>query len=368
MQVLCGMATVPGTTLQPTWFGHAASTKDALLLFESCLIGNLHHVQRRPHDRERSALIRPGSIFIYEENASGIKRWTDGVSWSPSRILGNFLVYRELDKPFPPGEKKRATKRNKRPSKPGEPYPRPGGDNGGGGSGSALISPTTPPTPSVRPENGYDIKEQERALIGSLVDSYEFKINGLIKKTMSVTVNGVQHHLVSYYTVDAVLKDGLPTPTQDHYLSMIEPRHELMHRQNFRAPLEQVDDGAQQVDGTYTYDDSNGYNQKDHALISNGYNQKDHGFMGAGAHIPQSYYPTSVYAPASTPAYFPQMQPLMPLKHQYTGYDQQLPIATDRPVSQVQQQQIQSYDNYRNPYMYAAAVQYLPRARESYRP
>ncbi|CAO3597762.1 unnamed protein product [Absidia cylindrospora] len=27
----------------------------------------------------------------------GIKRWTDGLVWSPSRIFGNFLIYRELD-------------------------------------------------------------------------------------------------------------------------------------------------------------------------------------------------------------------------------------------------------------------------------
>ncbi|KAI1905849.1 Global transcription regulator sge1, partial [Ophidiomyces ophidiicola] len=97
--------------LEPTFNGYVASTHDALILFEACLTGVLHHVPRRPHDRERAQLVRSGSVFIYEENASGIKRWTDGVTWSPSRILGNFLVYRELDKPFPPGEKKRAMKK-----------------------------------------------------------------------------------------------------------------------------------------------------------------------------------------------------------------------------------------------------------------
>jgi hypothetical protein len=54
-----------------------------------------------------------GNVFIYEENASGIKRWTDGVTWSPSRIMGNFLVYRELSEPFPAGEKKKAKKRKR---------------------------------------------------------------------------------------------------------------------------------------------------------------------------------------------------------------------------------------------------------------
>lgn len=117
--------------LAPTFYGHIASTHDCLLLFEACLSGVLNHVARRPHDRERAGLIRSGNVFIYEEHSSGIKRWTDGVPWSPSRILGNFLVYRELERPFPPGEKKRAMKRNKRPpaiSRATDPYGGPLGE------------------------------------------------------------------------------------------------------------------------------------------------------------------------------------------------------------------------------------------------
>ena len=100
-----------GASLQPTFTGHVATTQDALLLFEACLQGHLSHVPRRPHDRERSSLIRSGSVFIYEENASGIKRWTDGVLWSPSRILRNFLVYRELDKPSHQVKKRKLSKK-----------------------------------------------------------------------------------------------------------------------------------------------------------------------------------------------------------------------------------------------------------------
>ncbi|KAF9438460.1 hypothetical protein BGZ76_007714 [Entomortierella beljakovae] len=42
------------------------------------------------------SLITPGSVFVFDEKESGICRWTDGRIWSPSRICGNFLVYREL--------------------------------------------------------------------------------------------------------------------------------------------------------------------------------------------------------------------------------------------------------------------------------
>ncbi|KAJ5570245.1 uncharacterized protein N7459_009675 [Penicillium hispanicum] len=224
--------------LEPTFTGYVATTQDALILFEACLTGVLHHVPRRPHDRERSHLVRSGSVFIYEENSSGIKRWTDGVTWSPSRILGNFLVYRELEKPFPPGEKKRAMKKANRrpapPTRPGEPYPR--HDSNGQG-----YSPTSPAGPfGDRPHQS----EVERALVGSLVDSYGFKDSGLVKKTMSVTVLGVTHHLVSYYSVEDVVHGVLSPPSMVESLRYIRPRTDLTQKQSFRAPIDDLETTA----------------------------------------------------------------------------------------------------------------------------
>lgn len=226
----------PSSPLTPTFCGHIASTQDALLLFEACLSGGLNHVARRPHDRERSSLIKSGNVFIYEEHSSGIKRWTDGVPWSPSRILGNFLVYRELERPFPPGEKKRAMKRSKRSpgiSKAPEPYGRLGSSYGVGASPSLNMEYTN--------GNSALNKETERSLIGSLVDSYGFKDEGLVKKTVSVTVGGVSHHLVSYYTVADVVNNKLSTPTKDPRFQHITPRPDLVTKQNFRTPIDEVD-------------------------------------------------------------------------------------------------------------------------------
>ena len=251
-------------SLNPTYIGHVATTNDALVLFEACLQGQLHHVPRRPHDRERSALIRSGCVFIYEENASGIKRWTDGVAWSPSRILGNFLVYRELEKPFPPGEKKKATKRDKRLTKPGEPYPSPRSNLEGGDGSLQSYSPMSPTSPAPKSET-FD-KETERSLIGSLVDSYGFREGGLVKKTMSVNVNGVHHHLVSYYKVEDVLGGLLETPSISNNLRYIKPRLELTSRQNFRAPIDDSDElreGA--LDGSqmsYNYPNSGSFDRR----------------------------------------------------------------------------------------------------------
>ena len=334
-------------SLQPTYHGHVATTHDALALFEACLSGQLHHVPRRPHDRERSNLIRSGCVFIYEENASGIKRWTDGVPWSPSRILGNFLVYRELLKPFPPGEKKRATKRTKRSSKPGEPYPRPQVEDG------SSYSPTSPTTPSFRAGESFD-RETERSLIGSLVDSYGFKDGGLVKKTMSVNVNGVHHHLVSYYKVEDVVSGVLEAPSQNNALRYIKPRHELTSRQNFRAPLDELDEGLDSgLDGqrnAYGYGDRGAFERRP-VLNNPGYQQQQqqqpqpppphtaYGYPAAeapylgGAH-PQtpvsSGYGVTAPSPTAVQPYYGQnnMSQVQPKSEDFGGYGAQAPYAS----------------------------------------
>uniref|UniRef100_A0A8H7KC50 Uncharacterized protein n=1 Tax=Bionectria ochroleuca TaxID=29856 RepID=A0A8H7KC50_BIOOC len=84
--------------------------------------------------------------------------------------------------------------------------------------------------------NVNNLKDPERALIGSLIDSYPFKEGGLIKKTISITYRGVTHHLVSYYSVEDVQENRLQTPSRDPALRHIIPRHEICSSQNFRAP------------------------------------------------------------------------------------------------------------------------------------
>lgn len=47
---------------------------------------------RRLNDAERRSMVKSGAVFIFATEESGIKRWTEGLAWSPSRIDGNFLV------------------------------------------------------------------------------------------------------------------------------------------------------------------------------------------------------------------------------------------------------------------------------------
>ncbi|KAI1412986.1 Gti1/Pac2 family-domain-containing protein [Hypoxylon sp. FL1857] len=225
-----------GGPLLPTFTGYISSTMDALILFEACLRGVLFHVPRRPHDRERSSLIVSGNVFIYEEHSSGIKRWTDGVPWSPSRILGNFLLYRELDKPFQPGEKKRAMKRSKPDGGVGKPSSSSRSNSIGTGMASALVSSGPSMSNFEAMTNGRN--DTERALVGSLIDSYQFKHDGLVKKTISVTYNGIQHHMVSYYSIEDVIRQKLKTPSTDISLRGVIPRGPLISSGSFRAPVD----------------------------------------------------------------------------------------------------------------------------------
>ncbi|GJJ75311.1 Gti1/Pac2 family transcription factor [Entomortierella parvispora] len=196
-----------------TFHGYIETTQDTLLIFEACRRGLLPRICRRLQEKERR-IVQSGTVFVFDERESGIKRWTDGLVWSPSRILGNFLVYRELDK------------RNASGKKDASPIDR------------ASRSSSSDVESAIE-------KNKERALVGSLTNSYRFKKNGLVKKTMSIVVNGVSQHLISYYSKDDVLAGKLRTPSSVPEFAGLEISPEFLMKQNFRIPptVEQYDLG-----------------------------------------------------------------------------------------------------------------------------
>ncbi|RKP01144.1 hypothetical protein CXG81DRAFT_6619, partial [Caulochytrium protostelioides] len=158
-----------------TLIGYIRYPSDAILVLEACRLGRLQCVKRRLSDSERAAYVKSGTIFVWDEDDSGIKRWTDSRHWSPSRINGVFLIYREVE----PTRAKAI------------------GSNG---------SVTTVP------------------------DSTEFvvKENGLTKKALSIqTRDGRKQHLVCYYTRDDVRASRYPPPTEHPACQGIEPNSML---------------------------------------------------------------------------------------------------------------------------------------------
>src|ERR1700750_3322741 len=79
-----------------TYNGHVRTPNDAIILFEACRLGLLPRLQRRLSEKERQS-IRSGSVFVWDEREAGMRRWTDGKSWSASRVSGSFLTYPEME-------------------------------------------------------------------------------------------------------------------------------------------------------------------------------------------------------------------------------------------------------------------------------
>lgn len=89
---------------------------------------------------------------------------------------------------------------------------------------------------SSSPTAGSVDRNRDRQLVGSLSDTYKFRQDGLIKKTMSIVVNGVSQHLISYYDPRDVLQQKLRTPSSVPELASLEISPELLVKQNFRIP------------------------------------------------------------------------------------------------------------------------------------
>lgn len=168
------------TWTEPPWSGWIETTGDALLILEAARRGLIPRVTRRLVDSERK-MITSGSVFVFDEDESGIKRWTDGFFWSPSRILGNFLLYRETDKR---GSGHHRGGRSE-PSSTSADAIDTAQYNADGVKveGQSLSRPKTDGSGQM----GID-KHRERTLMGSLTNSYKFKPEGLMKKVRTHAV------------------------------------------------------------------------------------------------------------------------------------------------------------------------------------
>jgi hypothetical protein len=152
--------------------GFVKTINDAETLIEACRQGDLHFIHRRPRPSEQP---HSGCVFVFEEKASGIRRWTDGRRWTASRILGDFVIYGEMEA----GRKESPT------TKPGSP--------------PQLVEDET--------------SERDFQLYGPLAKSFNFPPEGLIKKAICVKDAGHAWHVVSYYRPVDVLRDRLTRPS-----------------------------------------------------------------------------------------------------------------------------------------------------------
>lgn len=180
------MTSEPGR--MDTYHGHVRTPADAIKLFEACRLGLLPRVQRRLSEKERQS-IRSGSVFVWDEREAGMRRWTDGKSWSASRVSGSFLTYREME-----------------------------GKRGGGQFSSAPARRA-----GKTPDSGRG-SDEDQEMEGDGPDGYRYKQDGLMKQSFSITTSAGQHlHLISYYSRPHPNSPDLPQPTTDPQLRHIIP-------------------------------------------------------------------------------------------------------------------------------------------------
>lgn len=176
-------ATSPGNSwTEPPWQGWIETTGDALLILEAARRGLIPRVTRRLVDSERK-MITSGSVFVFDEDESGIKRWTDGFFWSPSRILGNFLLYRETEKRGA-GHRSARAEHQVQAHQSGTQHSDSGEGTGGtqyNVDGAKMEGQTLSRPKGESSRLGID-RQRERVLVGSLTNSYKFKPGGMMKK------------------------------------------------------------------------------------------------------------------------------------------------------------------------------------------
>lgn len=194
-----------------TYRGQIKTSADAILLLAACDLAwdasaissfgasqaddTMHtsppprRISRRLLENERADLIKSGSVFVWDEQEAGMRRWTDGRCWSASRVSGCFLTYRELE------VRKRSS---------GDPNgPR----------------------------------------------SNRYKIEGLIKQSFSMTTNsGRKLHIVSYYTKRDLREGHLRRVSEDpRFVGEAGGEWGLqVDESEFPDPVTAAADGAQQ--------------------------------------------------------------------------------------------------------------------------
>ncbi|KAJ7186487.1 Gti1/Pac2 family-domain-containing protein [Mycena filopes] len=208
--------TIPPT---PPFRGFISTTGDALIILEAARRGLIPRVTRRISAAERPPLIASGSVFVFDEGESGIRRWTDGRVWSPSRVLGNFLIYREMGGSAGSGRRRAAS--DAEDAMPART------------TRDSLSRPRKTAGKAKPP--GMD-RSRERTLVGSLTDGNKFKRDGLMKKTLSVSIAGVAQHLISYYKVSDVEAGRLRAPSSLPELASLNIDPTLLHPDHFRCP------------------------------------------------------------------------------------------------------------------------------------
>ncbi|KAJ3279703.1 hypothetical protein HDU79_000369 [Rhizoclosmatium sp. JEL0117] len=129
--------------------------------------------------------VRSGTVIVMPETGLTVRRWRDGLKWSPSRAYGNFLLYRQI-------ESKNSDVSTKEEDQDLSPYSTPYGSTTG-------LQPT------------FTSK--------TLNEGTQLTENGLTKRTITVKgSDGEKYRVVSYYNSRDVM--DMIRQMQQHHVNV----------------------------------------------------------------------------------------------------------------------------------------------------
>lgn len=271
-----------------TYNGHVRTPNDAVILFEACRLGLLPRVQRRLSEKERQQ-IKSGSVFVWDEREAGMRRWTDGKSWSASRVSGSFLTYREME-----------------------------GKRGGSGFAPSAQAKKTNGSASNGSKNG----DSDMDMGDDGPDGYRYKPDGLMKQSFSITTNDGRHlHLISYYARSHPTSQPLKQPSTDPALRNIVapkgmyPESSVNEPPNVpavtRGPMGGSPYATSNTNSPYAHPQGGAYHQ--------GYAPPPPGYPGPGWPASPMNTPPTHCSP-HYPGYHPPPYGHSPLQHGHPAY------------------------------------------------
>ncbi|CCE64738.1 hypothetical protein TPHA_0I02350 [Tetrapisispora phaffii CBS 4417] len=210
--------------IQPSYQGYIENEQDALLILQAVIDGFLVHVPRRLYDIERPYLIISGNIFIFIEEISGIKRWTDGITWSPSRISTKFLVYREY---YRASNNNNNNNNNTINNNNIDLFSSSSSSSSSSSASSSLSNKIKNRHPS-RSLNDLEINSKNSSETNSNAVKRYIIYTGFVKKTISVKFNNQTFHIVSYYNVDDINNKKFIPLKKDIFFKYINPSKQLI--------------------------------------------------------------------------------------------------------------------------------------------
>lgn len=78
-----------------SYYGCTHTPHDHLTLFELARSNHIPRLRARLSDAQKES-VRAGNVYMFSMRESRIRRWTDNLSWTPSRTCNEYIFYQQI--------------------------------------------------------------------------------------------------------------------------------------------------------------------------------------------------------------------------------------------------------------------------------